>query len=99
MVEAIKGCGEFSSACHLGAISKVRHESGNAFEDVANLKLDTILETLSRGMQTACNQEDSRGQNVDGLLHKEVSHFKAHVSGQRLLCYLQLCQIMVYFCQ
>ena len=27
MVEAIKGCGEFSSACHLDAISKARHES------------------------------------------------------------------------
>ena len=27
LVEAIKGCGEFSSACHLDAISKARHES------------------------------------------------------------------------
>ena len=27
VVEAIKGCGEFSSACHLDAISKARHES------------------------------------------------------------------------
>ena len=60
MVEAIKGCGEFSSACHLGAISKARHESGNAFEDVANLKLDTILETHSRGMQTACKSGGKR---------------------------------------
>ena len=29
-VEAIKGCGEISSACHLGAISKARHESRKA---------------------------------------------------------------------
>ena len=27
VVEAIMGCGEFSSACHLDVLSKARHES------------------------------------------------------------------------
>ena len=34
VVEAIKGCGEFSYACHLDAISRVRHESRMALEEV-----------------------------------------------------------------
>ena len=33
-----KGCGEFSSACHLDATSKARHELGKALEEVAKQK-------------------------------------------------------------
>ena len=53
MVEAIKGCGEFSSACHLDAISKARHESRKALDEIAKQKLDAILATLSPGRQRA----------------------------------------------
>ena len=53
LVEAIKGCGEFSSACHLDAISKARHESRKALDEGAKQKLDAILATLSPGRQRA----------------------------------------------
>ena len=53
MVEAIKGCGEFSSACHLDAISKARHESRKALDEIAKQKLDAILATLSPGLKRA----------------------------------------------
>ena len=53
VVEAIKGCGEFSSACHLDAISKARHESRKALDEIAKQKLDAILATLSPGRQCA----------------------------------------------
>ena len=53
VVEAIKGCGEFSSACHLDAISKARHESRKELDDIAKQKLDAILATLSPGRQRA----------------------------------------------
>ena len=53
VVEAIKGCGEFSSACHLDAISKARHESRKALDKIAKQKLDAILATLSPGRQRA----------------------------------------------
>ena len=53
VVEAIKGCGEFSSACHLDAISKARHESRKALDEIAKQKLDAILATLSPGRQRA----------------------------------------------
>ena len=51
VVEAIKRCGEFSSACHLDAISKARHESRKALDEIAKQKLDAILATLSPGRQ------------------------------------------------
>ena len=53
VVEAIKGCGEYSSACHLDAISKARHESRKALDEIAKQKLDAILATLSPGRQRA----------------------------------------------
>ena len=53
VVEAIKGCGEFSSACHLDAISRARHESRKALDEIAKQKLDAILATLSPGRQRA----------------------------------------------
>eukprot|EP00731_Ephydatia_muelleri_P009434 Em0005g20a len=53
VVEATKGCGEFSSACHLDAISKARHESRKALDEIAKQKLDAILATLSPGRQRA----------------------------------------------
>ena len=46
VVEAITGCGEFSSACHLDAISKARHESQKALDEVAKQKPDAVLVTL-----------------------------------------------------
>ena len=53
VVEAIKGCGEFSSTCHLDAISWASHESRKALEEVAKQKLDTILATFLPGRQRA----------------------------------------------
>ena len=53
VVEAIKGCGEFSSACHLDAISKATHESQKALDEIAKQKLDAILAILSPGRQCA----------------------------------------------
>ena len=53
VVEAIKGCGEFSSACHLAAINKARHESRKALDEIAKQKLDAILAILSPGRQRA----------------------------------------------
>ena len=53
VVEAIKGCGEFSSACHLDAISKARYETRKALDEVSKQKLDAILATLSPGRQRA----------------------------------------------
>eukprot|EP00731_Ephydatia_muelleri_P033971 Em0043g15a len=53
VVEAIKGCGEFSSACHLDAISRARHESRKGLDEIAKKKLDAILAILSPGRQRA----------------------------------------------
>ena len=49
VVEAIKGCGQFSSDCHMDA----RHETRKALEEVAKQKLHTILANLSPGRQCA----------------------------------------------
>ena len=53
VVEAIKRCGEFGFPCYLDAISKARHESQKALDEVAKQKLDAILATLSPGRQHA----------------------------------------------
>ena len=73
MVEAIKGCGEFSSACHLDAISKARHESRKALDEIAKQKLDAIFATLSPGRQRAIMRV-VEGKTSSWL---RLCHFKA----------------------